>query len=188
MEVRGTVISCDIDVQVAKNGGGSYPGSRLTYRDTESGQVKEKAFHNNVFKFNAGLKTQLSNLSVGDTFVMVLEKENDFWNCKGITKEGSVSNKPTNNTPATNGNKITPVASPKSTYETPEERAKKQVYIVRQSSISAALTYTSQIKDYFKGTDNPINEIINIAKQFEHYVFEDGFDDGSLMTMENDIV
>ncbi len=188
MEVRGTVIGCDIDVQVAKNGGGSYLGSRLTYRDTESGQVKEKAFHNNVFKFNAGLKTQLSNLSVGDTFVMVLEKENDFWNCKGITKEGSVSNKPTNNTPATNGNKITPVASPKSTYETPEERAKKQVYIVRQSSINSALSYTSQIKDYFKGTDNPINEIINIAKQFEHYVFEDGFDDGSLMTMENDIV
>jgi hypothetical protein len=34
-------------------------------------------------------------------------------------------------------NKATP--SPKSTYETPEERAKKQVYIVKQSSLSNAI-------------------------------------------------
>lgn len=170
MIVKGTVISVELDVAVSKNGGGTYPGARLSYRD-ENGSLKEKGFHNNVFKFNTGLKAQLANLSPGNVFNMEMEKQGEFWNVKSITPAGSVTEGVVANTPT----KTTPTASPRSTYETPEERAKKQVYIVRQSSISAALAYTNQIKDYYKGTENPIGEVMSIAKQFEAYVFGNDF-------------
>lgn len=53
-------------------------------------------------------------------------------------------------------------------YETADERALKQRYIVRQSSIANAVSY------YNCSLDKPylqVEEIINIAKQFEEYVF-----------------
>lgn len=58
------------------------------------------------------------------------------------------------------------MASPKSTYETPEERAKKQVYIVRQSSVNAAIALLK--------TDKRVpakEEIADTAQFFEAYVF-----------------
>lgn len=160
MIVNGKVVSVEMDVQVAKNGGGSYPGARLAYRD-ENGAMKEKAFHNNVFKFNSELKAQLANLNPGDNFAMTMEKEGEFWNVKAIqptseiTKDKESSNK---------DNKATPYTSPKSTYETPEERARKQVYIVRQSTINMAIAH--------KGAKASVEEILSEAKAFEDYVFD----------------
>lgn len=62
---------------------------------------------------------------------------------------------------------MTTTASPKSTYETPEERAKKQIYIVRQSSISNAVDLLSV------GQKSPpdVKAVLEAAKQFEDYVF-----------------
>jgi len=57
----------------------------------------------------------------------------------------------------------------KSTYETPEERAKKQVYIVRQSSITAALAFLKM--DNPGGEPTTIGEVLSVAKEFENYVF-----------------
>lgn len=58
-------------------------------------------------------------------------------------------------------------ATPKSTYETPEERAIKQIYIVRQSNITAAIAALSV------GAKSPpkIEDIIDTAKKFENHVF-----------------
>jgi hypothetical protein len=62
---------------------------------------------------------------------------------------------------------VSSIVSPKSTYETPEERAKKQIYIVRQSSIGSAIDMLSV------GSKSPpkVDEVIAVAKQFEEYVF-----------------
>lgn len=59
-------------------------------------------------------------------------------------------------------------ASPKSTYETPEERAKKQVYIVRQSSISNAIDVLSVGAKAAPDVD----KVLAVAKEFEKYVFD----------------
>lgn len=65
----------------------------------------------------------------------------------------------------TSGSNYTP--TPKSTYETPEERAKKQIYIVRQSSISNAIeTLTVGAK-----TPPQIEDVIKVASQYEAFVF-----------------
>lgn len=57
--------------------------------------------------------------------------------------------------------------SPKSTYETPEERAKKQIYIVRQSSISSAIDLLSV------GQKSPpdVDKVLEAASRFEEFVF-----------------
>lgn len=186
MIVKGTVVSVELDVQVAKNGGGTYPGARLSYRD-ENGALKEKGFHNNVFKFNAGLKTQLANLSPGNVFNMEMEKEGEFWNVKGITLATASAPVADKDVPATG--KTTPyTASPKSTYETPEERAKKQLYIIRQSSINQAIEYAKEYGNGVKGDKFvSITDIIKVAKQFEAHVYGNDFDDGSLISMTEDI-
>jgi hypothetical protein len=173
MDVTGVVVSFEDGVQVAKNGGGSYPGARFSYRD-DTGALKEKGFHANVFKFNAPLKVQLSNLKAGQPFVMNMEKEGEFWNVKSILP----TSVPAASATVQEATKATPFTSPKSTYETPEERAKKQIYIVRQSCINYAILY--------KGAKANINEIITIAKQFEAHVFGEAFDDGTLQGMPND--
>jgi len=159
MIVKGVVISIEVDVQVAKKDGGSYPGSRLTYR-TEEGKIQDQAFHNNAFKFNAGLKTQLTNLVAGQTISIDKVKDGDFWKVNSILPWEKTENAaPT----YTSAGTAKPTTSPKSTYETPEERAKKQVYIVRQSSITAAIGV---------GKKN-VADVIATAKEFEAYVFSD---------------
>lgn len=66
-----------------------------------------------------------------------------------------------------------PITTPtKPTYETPEERAKKQVYIIRQSSIASAVEL---LKDH--GAQPNVDLVIKTAKAFEAYVIGKGFDD-----------
>ena len=50
-----------------------------------------------------------------------------------------------------------------SNYETKEERAQRQVYIIRQSSISSAVELL--------GTGAKTADVIATAKEFEAYVF-----------------
>ena len=57
--------------------------------------------------------------------------------------------------------------SHKSTYETPEERAQRQILIVRQSSVSSA----GSILSAGAKTPPPTSVVIDYAKQLEAYVF-----------------
>ena len=181
MDVTGIVVSFEDNVQVARKDGGSYPGARLSYRD-DTGALKEKGFHANTFKFNATLKTQLSNLKTGQPFVMNMEKQGEFWNVKSILPASG------NTAPAAvqETGKATPFVSPKSTYETPEERAKKQIYIVRQSSINQALEYTKLVSQTDKKLTYNVESILNTAKQFEAHVFGEAFDDRMPLSMQDD--
>ena len=60
-------------------------------------------------------------------------------------------------------------------WETPDERALKQIYIVRQSSINAAIELTGPAPI---GTDKQLHAhldiVLGIAKRFENYVFDAG--------------
>lgn len=62
--------------------------------------------------------------------------------------------------------------APRSTYETTEERAARQVYIVRQSSITAAINFLvaqngGDVKKKFSA-----EEVLNLASTFETHVFK----------------
>lgn len=64
-------------------------------------------------------------------------------------------------------NTATGSPTPKSNYETSEERANRQVLIVRQSSLSTAVDYIKAVGN----TKAKVSDIITIAKQLEGYVF-----------------
>jgi hypothetical protein len=163
MEVYGKVIEIALNTQVPKNGGGTYPGALLTYRNAE-GKMQEKGFHANVMKHNPAVANGLADLQTNDNFVMVLEKEGEFWNVKSLAKAGETPASTTNHSQPVAGKAVTNTGS---TYATAEERAQTQKYIVRQSSITAALKML-EINDSKKNT---AEGVINLASEFEAWVF-----------------
>jgi hypothetical protein len=61
-----------------------------------------------------------------------------------------------------------PQPTPRSTYETHEERARRQVYIIRQSSLSTAVAYLTLTGK----TKSTPEEVIKVADQFANYVLD----------------
>lgn len=171
MQINGTVVSVEFDQTIPKVNGGSYQGTRLMYRD-DGGQLKEQNFTNQTLKYNAQIKSTLSNLSAGEKFVMIKEKEGEFWNVKSIQKANEV---------VVGGPQISaqakPTTSPKSTYETPEERARRQVLIVRQSSISSAVEFVNGLS---KTAEHTPEKVVEVARIFESFVM--GTDEAGMET------
>lgn len=147
--------------------GKDYVEIEVTYKNIDF-QEKVESKKLNPFG-NKDVYNTLKSAKQGD-FFEVERSKNDagFWDWIGIGSVSGGNSAPEPITKATGGAGYT---SPKSTYETPEERAKKQVYIVRQSSISAAIDTLKTDKK------NPtVAEVITVAKQYEDYVF--GLDTG----------
>ena len=161
MNISGKVIQVAIDVDVKKKDGGTYKGWKLVYEQAD-GEVKTIQKHINSLKYAAPLANGLKELNAGDTFTMEMEKEGDFWNPKTIFK-GEATTSVKQPDMATGHNKTT--TSSGSTYATKEERAQTQTYIVRQSSITAALKLFELRKEKVS-----VEEIIDIAGCFEAWV------------------
>ena len=72
----------------------------------------------------------------------------------------------------------------KSTYETPEERAKKQVYIVRQSSLSSAVDTLSVGAKSVSPDD-----VLKLAQRYYDWVFQSPVDvaQQDVISLPNDI-
>lgn len=139
-----------------KSGKGTYTELTVTFKD-DAGQIKGKK----LFDFaNKEVFERMATSKKGDSFAVTQEKNDaGFWNWVGVARQDSVAAK----TPAPAGK----AQEWKPTYETPEERAKKQVYIVRQSSITAAISYLAASGDISNGIDN----LLTVAKRFEEHVF-----------------
>lgn len=139
---------------------GKWKQAEITYKDLGKNQTTSKK----LMSFNNPIvyKTLVEAKS-GELFVIDMQKnEKGYWDWTTVKSSNSVD--------TTNSNSDTPPAkgftSPKSTYETPEERAKKQVYIVRQSSLSSAIDLLKTDKK-----TPTVAEVVATAKQFEDYVF-----------------
>lgn len=164
MEVHGKVMSISLTSNIKKKDGGTYPGWRLVYENSD-GEVKTIEKHENSLKYAAALKNGLESLAVGDSFTMEMEKKDGFWNPTSVYKSGATPKKDTNapqqatqrSAPSSGGN----------SYPTADERAQTQKYIVRQSSITNALKLL-ELNGNKKATTQ---EAIEIAAQFEGWVF-----------------
>lgn len=169
LDIKGKLLEIDLSAVITKKAGGSYKGIRMVYRDVE-GSLKEQCMHENITKYNKEAAACLNSLIAGDDFIIVKEKEGEFWNVKSIRKDdGSTTNNVADSSKAATSTGSTRVGAAStaprtSTYETPEERAVKQIYIVRQSSISAAI-------NFFNGDPRPVEDVLRVAKQFEDFVF-----------------
>lgn len=101
----------------------------------------------------------LRSASAGDVYEIKLEKsvkgDKTYWNWVGATKvEGAAAQ-----AVAAQSQNVG-----RGNYETAEERAKRQVYIARQSSLERAIE--------FAGRDVPVATILDLANQFTQFVFE----------------
>lgn len=146
---------------------GSYQVIDLAYKNKS---FQDKLEGKKVMSFtNKDVFTVLQKASFGDIFnVSRTKNDKGFWDWTAVSSDGvvnNVSSAPTNNSSGTGPSIVKGTVTPKSNYETAEERAARQVLIVRQSSVSSAvdLAVANKIKDP--------QEVIKIAKEFEAYVF-----------------
>lgn len=140
---------------------GKYTQAVVTYMD--KGEEKTR----NVVSFGASSDAyhELKNAKNGDSFNVELKKDGKYWNWVGATRaSGGAGSSGNENSSGSTGSKT----SFGRDFETADERAKKQVYIVRQSSITASLEWMK-----LNAVEAPsVEQVIDVAKQFEAYVFE----------------
>jgi hypothetical protein len=102
----------------------------------------------------------------------VKNEKTGYWDWIGLEGDGIVAeNKPAS---AATGARVTG-----SNYETKEERAARQVFIIRQSSLSTAVELLGQGKS--------VADVIATAKQFEAYVFSKASGVEAINDIEDDI-
>ena len=141
---------------------GSYGVAEVTYKNlTFENKIEAKKVMSFTHK---EVYNTLKSAEMGAVFtVQRVKNDKGYWDWVSL---GDAPVETTGGTSVATAAKAT--ASPKSTYETPEERAKKQVYIVRQSSITAAIAVLKTDKK------NPTpDEVMQVADMFVHYVMND---------------
>ena len=145
-------------VDVVVENKGKYQMANVSYK-TQEGKVEGKKIAS--FTFKEVFKT-LSQAQTGDQFEIESQKnDKGYWDWTFAKAAGK------NTSPSSTS--YSPVVRKGGDWETAEERAKKQVYIVRQSSISAAIALLDR-----NGVEAPMTEedVIESAKKFEAYVFD----------------
>lgn len=158
-----TILSVTVEHMPGKNGG--YDKAEVAYKDHE-GKVAGK----NLVSFNAPEAFAVVKAAVhGDVLDVTAEKDaKGYWQWVKAVKldaAAAAAQQVTQTTVAKNGAANVVV---KNTYETPEERAAKQLSITRQFSINAAIEYSKSVK-----TLKSIDEVLEVAKVFEAHVYRE---------------
>lgn len=151
------VISVEVSTQKTQKG--SYDIAEVTYKNLT---FQDKVEAKKVVSFNhKEVFNTLKHAAQGAVFtVQRVKNDAGYWDWVSLGDDEPAGTA----TSTASGGKT--MASPKSTYETPEERAKKQVYIVRQSAINAAIATLKTDKK------NPTpDEVLELASHYEGYVF-----------------
>ncbi len=124
---------------------------------------------------------QAKDWKKGDSVNVNMTKDDaGYWQWVSIGEAGSAPASPPqaySGKPQAAGTRVTG-----SNYETPEERAKKQVYIVRQSSISSAIELLKS-----NGNDVKVDNVLSVAKQLEDYVFGNTTGVDAINSMQDDV-
>ena len=143
---------------------GSYQQLEVVYKNlTFQGKVESKK----LMSFGAGASsfTTLSTAQAGQVFdITVVKNDKGFndWTAATVSN-GAAPQQAT----GLSQSKPAATSTPRSTYETPEERAQRQILIVRQSSVSSAIALLGAgSKASLKVAD-----VINTDKELESYVF-----------------
>ena len=147
---------------------GSYQTADVAFKNLSfQGKVEgKKVMSFGATKDSFGVLATAQPNEIYDVNVVKNDKGYNDWvsMTKGNADSGAPQQPTAGQSPAGNATTRT------STYETPEERAKKQVYIIRQSSIGSAVTALAC------GAKSPpkVGEVLEYAKQLEAYVFGTG--------------
>lgn len=152
--------------QKIQKGKSNWLEASVSYKDLELGKVSGKKLvsfkYPDVWKF-------FQSVNVGAEVNVTLEKIDEYWQWTSVNGENLDNPKQeaaSNNPQAQRF--ITPVQTYKPTYETPEERAWKQILIVRQSSVTAAIAILQSAKNVLA-----VENVLATASQIEAWVNRD---------------
>lgn len=154
MSKQITVIRSTASVPAGKN----YTLVELAYK-TDDGKTKGMK----IFGFGdqEAVASAFKDAAAGDVFDVEFEQNN-----KGYWQFRSAKNTGVKAVESAKGEK--PATTVKGNWETTEERAARQVLIVRQSSLSSAVEFLVNA-----GGKAPTKEtVVEVAKYFESYVFD----------------
>ena len=157
------ILSVDVTTKTSAKGK-NYQNAEVAYKNFDSGKVESKNItqYSDVFRI-------VAEANPNQTFDVHTQKDDaGYWQWKSMKRivlEGDAQKAPDLLKSA-----ATPAGSySKPTYETPEERAQKQVYIVKQSSISNAISVLSL------GAKTPpptTEQVLQLAQTFTDWVFQ----------------
>ena len=145
---------------------GSYQQLEVVYKNlTFQGKVESKK----IMSFGAGSPSfkALSDAPAGAVYDIGVVKNAAGYNDWVSATPATADSSPTGVAAAASAGINKATTSPKSTYETPEERAQRQILIVRQSSVSSA------VAALVAGAKSPpkVEDVIAYAQKLEGYVF-----------------
>ncbi len=165
-----SILAVQSSTQPTKTPGKTYQQLEVTYKNLTFNKVESKKLM--PFGAQKAAFDALGNAQAGSVFEVTVVK-----NAAGYNDWTSVTQAPPGNTGTINNNNTAAPSGKatggntvqvKSTYETPEERAKKQVYIIRQSSISAAIaSLTPGAKAALKPED-----VLDLAEDYFTWVMQ----------------
>ncbi len=156
--------------------GKPYQVAVVEYRD-DSGKLQER----NIMPFGSQKNAfdSLSGITPGTYSITMEKNDQGYWDWVGVGAP---------NTEASTPARASSTPTPRNTYETPEERALRQKFIIRQSSLTNAIA----LYELDKKKTPTVQDVIQVAKQFEDFVFGKetqgvGGPEAELIAMEDDI-
>lgn len=162
MQIKITVVQNVLKSANDKNGK-PYKVNEVAYKNHSFQDKLEEVKVNSYSK----IFPKVGEMQTGQSFLIDKEKnDGGFWEWQSIVpiSPDQLASSTKESIKDTGSIKAIQV---KSTYETPEERAKKQVYIVKQSSISNAVSMLSV------GAKAPLKreEVLLLAQELVNWVF-----------------
>ena len=144
--------------------GKTYVQLDVAYKNlTREGKIEGKR----IMPFqNPDVHANLQKATMGQVFEVTTVKEGEYWQWSNVQEVAKGSNMEPQTSAASSGYASKGTPSPKSTYETPEERAARQRLIVRQSCLSNAV---ETLKVDKKGVDP--TEALKLAERYVGWVF-----------------
>jgi hypothetical protein len=147
---------------------GSYQQLEVVYKNLSfQGKVESKKIMS--FGANANTFKTLAEAAAGTTWEVTVVKNAAGYNDwpTVVSAAAATASQTTGPVPGMSQQKTAYTPTPKSNYETSEERAQRQILIVRQSSVSSAVAALSA------GSKSApkVDDVISYAKELESYVF-----------------
>ena len=169
MSIRITIQ--EVNIEEVRNGKNKYDKAEVVHTANGQSRTQKIMSFSNPAVFNV-----VRNMKPGEDYDITVTKNDAGFNqwAKVERVYGESAETPVN------AAKPTAARVNVSTYETPEERKIKQLYIVKQSSITNALAYLNATRP---NHDYLVADVIDVAQGFVDYVY--GVDD--LFEQDNDI-
>lgn len=164
-QIQGTFLSLSENVNEVK-GQKAYDFFKVNYTN-QNGERKVYSGFQNSLKYNRQLANDLRKLQQGDNIILVIGKNKanyDELQAVSVTNGRAGESR----LPTASGNASTSTGSGQSrsySGETPEERARRQVLIVKQSSLSSAVE-TVKVDGAVPTTE----EVLAVAQEYFDWV------------------